>query len=232
MFGKKSGAARLAASREPHDTGHAYRVALWTSRVLAVVAAAEALAILGLAVLITGLFPLKEVVPMFVTTGDSKDRVVKVQPFTVGMHGFDLLSETMGRRYVELRETIDLQSEVRRWQEVAQLSSPDVFNEFRAFMGRDNKNSPFERMKAERITRTVNVRAINLIYPPTPAEPSAVYQIEWESVDHRLSQEIERRVWVSSLSVQFESREVRYEDRYMNPVGYTVVGYTVAKKEG
>jgi len=232
MFPKKASATGPKGTVEPHSTGQAYRIAIWTTRILAVVCVAEGIAILGLGVLTASLFPLKEVVPMFVTTGDSKDRVVKVEPFAVGMHGFDLLSETMARRYIELRETIDLQSEVGRWQEVAMLSGPDVFNEFKALMSRDNKNSPFEKMKAERLTRAVKVRAVNLVYPPAPAAPFAVYQVEWEAVDARLSQEIERRVWVSSLSVAFQQREVRYEDRYMNPVGFTVTGYSVAKKEG
>src|SRR3546814_4623563 len=82
---------------------------------------------------------------MFVTTAERKAQIVRVEPFTVGMHGFDLLSETMTRRYIELREPIDLQTEVRRWQEVANLSSPEVFNAFKALMRRENKESPFER---------------------------------------------------------------------------------------
>lgn len=222
--------AAPAGAIEAHDTGHAYRVALWVARILAVVASAEALVIVFLGVLITQLFPLKQVVPMFITTAASKDRVVRVEPFKVGMHGFDLIAESMARRYVELRETIDLQTEVRRWQEVALLSSPDVFGQFKAFMGRENKDSPFEKMKAERITRAVNIHSVSLVYTPTPAEPSAFYQVEFETVDSRLSKEIERRVWVVSLAVEFQPGEVKYEDRYMNPIGFTVTGYSVAKK--
>ncbi len=232
MFNRFRGEAQPAGKAEPHDTGHAYRVQMWTTRILAVVATVEGLAIAALTLTVAQLFPLKEVVPMFVTTSESKAQIVRVEPFTVGMHGFDLLSETMTRRYVELREAIDLQSEIRRWQEVALLSTPETFNAFRALMGRENKESPFERMKAERLTRSVNVKAVSLVYPPTPKEPSAVYRVEFETVDARLSQEIERRVWVASIAVEFQAREVRYEDRYMNPVGYTVVGYSVAKKEG
>lgn len=232
MFSRLRGEAQPAGKAEPHDTGHAYRVQMWTTRILAVVATVEGLAIAALTLTVTQLFSLKEVVPMFVTTAESKAQIVRVEPFTVGMHGFDLLSETMTRRYVELREPIDLQTEVRRWQEVANLSSPEVFNLFKAVMGRENKDSPFERMKAERLTRAVNIKAVSLVYPPTQAEPSAIYRVEFETVDARLSQEIERRVWVASIAVEFQPREVRYEDRYMNPIGYTVVGYSVARKEG
>lgn len=231
-FKRLQPAAATAAPVERFDTGQSYRVALWAARALGVACVVEGLAIAFLASLVLSLLPLKEVVPMFITTGESRDRVVRVEPFEIGMHGFDVLAETMARRYIELRETIDLQSEVRRWQEVANLSAADVFNEFRSFMGRENKSSPFEKMKAERITRAVEVKAVSLVYPPTPAEPTAVYQVEFETVDSRLSQEIERRRWVASLAVAFEPKSVRYEDRYLNPVGFTVTGYSVAKKEG
>ena len=232
VFKRAAAVAGPAAPIERWDTGQAYRVALWTVRVLAVIACAEGLVIVFLAAAVMSLLPLKEVVPMLLTTGTKQDQIVRVEPFEIGMHGFDILAETMTRRYVELRETIDLQTEVRRWQEVAVLSSPDVFGEFRALMGRENKNSPFERMKAERITRAVNIIAVNVVYPPHPAEPAAVYQVEFETVDYRLTQEIERRRWVASLSVEYQPRAVRYEDRYVNPIGFQVVGYSVAKKEG
>ena len=138
----------------------------------------------------------------------------------------------MSRKYIELRESIDLQTEVRRWQEVAWLSEADVFEQFRKLMGRDNKDSPFERMKAERITRTVNIATFNILYPPHKAEPSATFQVEWEAVDYRQGQEIDRRRWVSTMSVQFKPQLVRAENRLINPIGFTVVGYSVGRKEG
>lgn len=227
-------ASSVMAPIEPNDTGQSYRVALWTARILAVIASAEALAIVFLAGVIVSLFPLKEVVPMVLTADDKRNQIVRVEPFEIGTRGFDLIAESMGRKYVELRETIDLQTEVRRWQEVAWLTDPEVFDHFRKLMGRENKESPFERMKAERITRTVNIAAFNLLYPPHATdknEAAATYQVEWDAIDYRQGQEIERRTWVSTMSVKFHETAVRAENRFMNPIGFTVAGYSVGRKE-
>lgn len=216
---------------ERFDTGQPYRIALWMARLLALIACVEALAIVFLAALTWSLFPLKEIVPMMLTTDERHNQIVRVEPFEIRSHGFDILAETMSRKYVEMRETIDLQTEVRRWQEIAYLSEPEIFEQFRKLMGRDNKESPFEKMKAERITRAVNIVAFSILYPPHKAEPSATFQVEWEAIDYRQGQESDRRRWVSTMSVQFRPLLVRMENRFINPIGFTVVGYSVARKE-
>ena len=228
------GARPATIPPEPYDTGQSYRLALWTARILAIVASAEAFAIVFLTSMIVSLFPLKQLVPMVLTSDDRRNQIVRVEPFEIGARGFDLLAESMARRYVELRETIDLQTEVRRWQEVAWLTDPEIFDQFRKLMGRENKESPFERMKTDRITRTVSIAAFNMLYPPHSSEKTeaaATYQLEWEAIDYRQGQEIERRTWVSTMSVKYLEQAVRAEQRFMNPIGFTVVGYSVGRKE-
>src|SRR5688572_18218451 len=87
-------AKAAALPLEPYDTGQSYRLALWTARILAVVASAEALAIVFLVSMIVSLFPLKQLVPMVLMADDRRNQIVRVEPLEIGARGFDLLAET------------------------------------------------------------------------------------------------------------------------------------------
>ena len=90
-------------------------------------------------------------------------------------------------------------------------------------MGRENPESPFERAKKERLTRTVNVQVVSMLN-------ASQFQVEFERVDFRNGEEIGRKHIVATLSVEFQEQNVRREDRYMNPTGLTVVAYGLAEK--
>ena len=212
------------------DTGQTYRAAWWMAHLFAVGFVVSMLGNVGLAAVIFGLLPLKEVVPMVLTAGDRTNQVVRVEPWDMRTKGHQLLTETLAKRYVELREGIDLQTEPDRWQEVSWMSADPVWNEFRNLMKRENPDSPFEKRKRERVTRGVSVKVINTVrYQP---ESMSVFQVEWEAQDFAAGSDPRGRTsWVSTLSVVFEPKAVKFEDRYMNPVGFQVAGYSVARKQ-
>ncbi len=208
---------------ESKDTGHPYRVQMWMNRLLSVLCAIFGLAVIAEAGVIWTLFPLKEVQPMLLVGGSKDDQVWRVEPFEVGARGWDLIAEKLVEDYVIKRETIDLQTEVERWQHVAWMSADPVFAEFRKFMGRENPESPFERAKKEHLTRTVNVQVVSMLN-------ASQFQVEFERVDFRNGEEIDRKHIVATLTVEFQEQNVRREDRYMNPTGLTVVAYGLAEK--
>ena len=211
------------------DTGQSYRAAWWTAHLLAVVAVVSMLGNVGLAALIFRLLPLKEVVPMLLTVNDEKNQVVRVEPWDTSTKGHQLMTETLARRYVEMRERIDLHTEPDRWQEVAWMSGEEVWRDFKKLMKKENPESPFEKRKRDRVTREVEWRATSTIkYDPTRV---SVIQVEWESQDFAAGSEPRGRgLWISTLSVTFDEKAVKFEDRYMNPVGFQVVGYSVRAK--
>jgi type IV secretion system protein VirB8 len=211
------------------DTGQSYRAAWWTAHLFAVIAVVSMLGNVGLASIIYQLLPLKEVVPMLLTVNGQKDQVVRVEPWDVSTQGHQLMMETLARRYVELRERIDLHTEPDRWQEVAWMSGDDVWKDFRNLMKKENAESPFEKRKRDRVTRELRI----LASPAIKYDPSrlSVVQVEWESQDLAAGSEPRGKgAWLSTLTIAFTPKAVKFEDRYMNPVGFQVVGYSVRPK--
>jgi type IV secretion system protein VirB8 len=164
------------------------------------------------------------VVPMILTVSDQSNQIVRVEPFELKTKGFELFVQSLLRGYVEKREAIDLHTEVQRWQEVNWLSSDDVWLTFKHLMEKANKDSPFEHYKAEGVTRSVHVKVVSKV-------AEHVYQVEWDSADAQLTQPRGRGNWVSTLTVAFTEKAASYEDRYMNPIGLQVVGYSVDRKD-
>ena len=121
---------------------------------------------------------------------------------------------------MQKRETIDLHTEVPRWQEVNWMSSDEVWNTFKQLMEKSNKDSPFERYKREGVTRAVHVSVVAEVSPN-------VFRAEWDSEDSRLTEPRGRGHWISTITVAFREKAVKLEDRYMNPIGLQVVGYSV-----
>lgn len=217
--------AELTAGSARRDTGHAYRWQGWVSWVLGVVAIVEAAAIAILAGVIVNLFPLKEIVPMVLVPGLEKDQVLRVEPVDPRVRGWNLLIEKMLIDYVEKRETIDLQTEGSRWDVVKRMSSDGVWGPFLQLVRKDNPNSPYVQAQKGGWTRKAYVQAASQLNPRQ-------WQIEFELRDFRNGVEIaeSRRTLVATITVAVREQEVSYEDRYLNPIGLTVVGYGLAEK--
>jgi type IV secretion system protein VirB8 len=217
--GNVSGAEPARAALRT-DTGQGYRVAWWMAWVFAVYSIVATLSCVSLGMIVLKLWSVHEVVPMILTVSPKADQIVRVEPYSIRTKGFGLFVEAMLKGYVEKRETIDLHTEVPRWQEVNWMTSDDVWNSFRQLMEKGNKDSPFERYKREGVTRAVHVSVVSEVSPN-------VYRAEWESVDSHLTEPRGRGHWISTITVAYQEKAVKIEDRYMNPIGLQVVGYSV-----
>jgi type IV secretion system protein VirB8 len=202
------------------DTGQGYRVAWWMAWLFAVYSVVATLAVITLGLLVVKLSAVHEIVPMLLTVGPKADQIVRVEPYEVRTKGFGLFVETLLKGYVQKRETIDLHTEVPRWQEVNWMSSDEVWNAFKQLMEKSNRDSPFERYKREGVTRGVHVSVVTEVSPN-------VYRVEWSSEDSRLTEPRGHGHWISTITIAFQEKAVRLEDRYMNPIGLQVVGYSV-----
>jgi len=209
------------------DTGQVYRSMSWLAHVAVVVGVVLCLTNIVSVATIIALLPLKEVKPMFLTVKNAHDQVVHVEPLGKTSQGYDLLMESLVRQYVMLREPVNLQSDVERWQQMARFSSDKVNQTFYAMMNKDNPKSPFEARRKEGVTRAVYLRSTTSLAPSAPN----VWQVEWEAVDIKDNQEIGRSVWQSTITAECQEKDVRLEDQYLNPVGFTVTHYNVAKKQ-
>jgi hypothetical protein len=134
------------------------------------------------------------------------DQVVRVEPYAIRTKGFGLFVEAMLKGYVEKRETIDLHTEVPRWQEVNWMTGEEVWNAFHRLMEKGNKDSPFDRYKREGVTRAVHVSVVSEVSPN-------VYRVEWDSTDSHLTEPRGRGHWVSTITVAYQEKAVKLEDR-------------------
>lgn len=187
----------------------------------------EFLVIITLVCLLVGLFPLKEVQPMLLTIKEQGNQVVRIEPFARDTRGTDLLIEKLACRYVELRETFDNVSESHRLNELMLMTSFELWEAFRSLISNENKESPFRQFQENKVTRSVHIKNCLSLAPSAPD----TYRIEWTSVDYRDGQEIDRKNWITTLAIKLEEKEVCFEDQYINPIGFTVISYAVAKKE-
>lgn len=206
------------------DLGQSYRMQMWTSRILLV----TCIGLLGtnifLAVCIMFLVPLKEIQPMFLTTSDKAEQVVRVEPFKVTMPSHRLLSEKMARKYLMKRETVDLQTEDQRYRQVQLLSSPEVFKDFKDFVEVDK--SFLKKAKEQNLTRSIVIKSISWI------SDDKLY-IEYEAIDARFGVEIDKRSMIATMTFTYNPLSVTLEDTYLNPVGWIVSHYSLTvKKEG
>lgn len=209
------------------STFNAYRSYQHITRVLFSLNVLQGLMNIILVCLVVNLFPLKEIQPMIVSFSDQKNQVVRIEPIAKNVKGIQLITEKLAKRYVELRETFDFVTDNARLAELKHLSSSVLFNAYWDLIKPENPKSPREIFIKNNLTRSVHIKNCLSLAPNAPN----TYRIEWESIDYRDGQEVERKQWISTLALRFEERDVRYEDQYINPIGLTVTNYAISKKE-
>jgi type IV secretion system protein VirB8 len=175
--------------------------------------------VLGMA--IGGLAPLVRVEPMLLSFKDRSEQLVKIEPFQRGSSGFELMTEMLVRDYVLSRHEILLdEGEMRRrWGGhglVAHRSSSEEYARFVA------ETAPrFEALHQARLVRTVSVHRVSKI-------ADGYWQVAFSTQDMTEGRnKIGEERWVASLTVAYVPREVSWEDRYMNPLGFIVTDYSV-----
>jgi len=208
-------------------TFNAYRSYQHLTRVLFGVCVILGMSTIFLTCCLINLFPLKEIQPMLLSFTDQQNQVVRIQPFERSIEGRRLMTEKLVMRYVELREAIDGVTDNQRTREIHMYSDPPLYEAFRNLVKSDNPKSPVVEFYKKNMTRSVHVKRCLSLEPDAPN----TYRIEWESIDYLHNQEIERKQWITTLSVKFEARDVKYEDQYINPLGLTVTHYAISKKE-
>jgi len=209
-----------------YDTGQSYRVMAWVARVSTLGMIVLGMLCIALVCLVIQLFPLKENRPYLLVLKDKGEQVAQIEPIALVTKGLNLLMEGLCRRYVALRESIDGLSEEERWKEVNFLSSEEIWQDFDNTMNlKKNQNSPLKKHREDKVTRGIAIKVSSKI-------AEGVWQVEWESLTHHQGQELEKHSWVSTLQVELRPNTVKIEDQFINPIGFTVVGYTVSKREG
>jgi type IV secretion system protein VirB8 len=172
------------------------------------------------------LFPLKEVQPMLISLSDKANQIIKVEPLERTVPGFEIMMEKLSRHYIILRESFDLISEEKRYQELAQFSSDELNTAFWEVINPEKEKSPLKQRLEKGISRSVIIKHCTSLAPDAPN----TYQVEWESEDRQNNEVVERAHWVSTLTVDLDKSETTYEHQYLNPIGFKVTHYNLTRK--
>lgn len=180
-----------------------------------------------LAIAVLQMFPLYRVVPFFVTFSDKADQVVTIDAPKANLTNLAILNEANVRTYVTARHTIsaDPYETYHRWQGVVHtMSAPAVYS---AFL--EETKPIYNDLTQKKFTRAIRVLSIT---QPSPG----FYRVEFEATDRRLGQGLtdsgeDRRTFVADMRFVNAPQTVRNEDRFLNPVGFTVINYSVAPKK-
>lgn len=198
---------------------------LWTARAFAIGMFLSLCANVVLGFAIAGLSPLVRVEPMLLTFKEKSEQLVKVEPFSRGAKGFEIMTEMLVRDYVLSRHEIVLDEDEmkRRWGGgglVAHRSDADEYRRFVAEMA-----PKYEEIRQRRLVRTVVVHRVSKI-------AEGYWQVEFSTNDSDGSgRKMSDSLWVASMTTAYVPREVSWEDRYMNPLGFIVTAYSVTARQ-
>ena len=204
------------------------------ARMMSIVAAVEAAAIVSLSFALAALLPLQKVVPMVVSSNPKGDEIIRVNPVSLSSPSVDYVTEVELRKYVRDRYEItgSASEQQIRWDmgsAVQLISAPGVYKSFQ------EKAAPeMQRLRAANMTRSVRIdsaRKLGEHVDPQTGKNLYTWQVAFTTTDAPQTTPMEgqpqgeRHRWVSTYDIGYDSKNVKYGDRLNNPFGMTV--YTV-----
>lgn len=224
---RERGEAKLGPYLTENDIpGNGHRRERMTNRVLVVVCGVTMLIAMVEGLAIVELLPLYKVVPVFVQFSDKSDQVVRIEPPTGRIPSIAILTEANVRDYVKQRNEIspDANETIDRWGgKIRIMSSESVYNTFMA-----ETKPVYEEIRAGNFTRQIEIKSVLRTTP-------GYYQVEFVAYDHKQGTGLSdandtKSSWIAQMRVSYESKQVSLDQRFLNPLGFTITEYSVAKK--
>lgn len=209
----------------PVDEGQSYRLLVWVLLASIAINVGQAFGNATLVAAVAEMASRVEVKPFFITADLATNRVFRVTNAETDMPTYDRVALTLARRYVMLREPLDLQTEATRWVEASWLASEKVSEDFKSLVDKDG--SYYKTMRQRGRTREIRI-----VSSPEAgrAGRQRTYLIEFEQIDKEKGQEINKRTWIATVVMDAQKGNVRFEDALLNPYGNVVTFYDVAPK--
>ena len=194
---------------------------LWTARAFAVVTALSICCNIVLLLAIGQVIPLYRVEPFLLTFQNQEEQVYNIQP-VAGLEDEKAITEVFVREYVLLRSafTRNISEMETRWMPggmVQEMSSQVVYDDFL----KNTARPALEIIRKRNLERKVRILTVNEL-------GRGLWQVEYETQDmypESVSPEI--NYWTASMKINYRYKTVKYGERLKNPVGFTVVQYSL-----
>ena len=195
---------------------------LWTARAFAIITAISLCCNIVLILAIMQVLPLYRVEPFLLTFQNKEEQVYNIQPSKGRMEDQKAITEVFVRQYVLLRSSFDrdVQEMEARWMPggpVQEMSSSAVYTEF---LEKTAKKA-LDLIRVRSLQRNVRILTVNEL-------GRGLWQVEYETQDmYPDSPAPEVNYWTASLRIAYNRKSVKYGERLKNPVGFTVVRYSL-----
>lgn len=195
---------------------------LWTARAFAIITAISLCCNIVLILAIMQVLPLYRVEPFLLTFQNKEEQVYNIQPIKGRMEDQKAITEVFVRQYVLLRSSFDrdVQEMEARWMPggpVQEMSSSAVYTEF---LEKTAKKA-LDLIRVRSLQRNVRILTVNEL-------GRGLWQVEYETQDmYPDSPAPKVNYWTASLRIAYNRKSVKYGERLKNPVGFTVVRYSL-----
>lgn len=202
------------------------------ARIMSVIAAVEALAIVALSFAIAAIIPLQKVVPMVVTSNSKGDEIVHINPATFDSPTSDYVAEVSLRNFISKRNSISASAaeQAANWglgSPVQLMSTTEIYGGWMTKARAEN-----DRLRAVKQSRTIRIDSVNKLDANT-------WQVDWVSNDIPdpdpmvAGQPVtgEQHSWRSTVNIRYDPKNVKYSDRLNNPFGVTVTSISDARRD-
>lgn len=172
-----------------------------------------------LAIALLLLVPLKSVQPYVVTVDRQTGAVQMATTVQDGkLSENEAVIQAELANYVRTRETFDSTDLSTSYRRVQLHSSGPVRNAYIAEMAAANPASPLRQLSPGDTVK-VKIKSVSLL---AVGSGLVRYDTERSSADGRI---VDTRPYVSAIAFGFNSRPLRVEDRFDNPLGFVVTRY-------
>lgn len=197
---------------------------LWTARAFAIIMAVSVCCNIILLLAIAQVIPLYRVEPFLLTFQNKEEQIYNLKPLDRSFADSKAVTEVFVRQYVLMRSSFgrDIADVEARWLpggSIQEMSSPSVYDDFL----KNTANRALDVMRKRHLAREVRILTVNEL-------GSNIWQVEYETRDmYPDSRTPEINYWTASLKVTYRHKTVKYKERLKNPVGFTVINYSLSR---
>lgn len=212
------------AEADPYGFAVSHRRLAWLLRLSVVVNVGLLASVVVQANAIGALVPLKTTEVALVRGFEPDDKLYQIEPISEDVQGFDLLLESMARRYVRLVLEIDPVTEAERRAEAARMSDGSFWRGFRR--DRIDTKERSDALADGMVRHIVVDDATRLV----SFDDDYKLAVDFTQIDERRGQEVGRKALRAYLSMTTRPQSVTAEDRFSNPLGITVLQFVLKER--
>ena len=209
----------------PYGFRIAHRRLAWMFRISAVLNVALCGAVIFLASAFMALFPLTRVELALVKTDSADNQLVRIEPLSRDVNGYDILLENKVRWYVQNLLEIDSASQGVRMQATRKLASSDFAAKF---YRSQVETGAIDKALADGLTRTIKIADIDMLQR---SGDQTTWSVDFVQRDAQGGVPLaEKKVRATVVVAAGQVNEVPLAERYENPLGVQVLDVSLKER--